>query len=582
MDVIAARLGIDPLALRQRNLLKRGEEYIAGDTPMDGDLTEGLDRAAHVMPASILTRTFIHVPGIGPTTETALWKSGVTSWRALLTSPARVAIGVRSRRDVESFLEESYKALGRGDARFFARHLPRQEWWRLYPRFRSKAVFLDIETTGLSHYYDEVTLVGLFDGDRVRTLLAGQNLDTIAALLEPYDLLITFNGTLFDVPFLKTKFPSLALPPIHLDLRYVMRRLGYAGGLKQIERQLGIRRRHDIGDVDGLMATVLWARYLRGDISALELLLKYNTADTTVLQSLMRYSCAQLAARLLPPSSASRPAIRARVTPPKRIHVSVTGTDAPGLSIHIGDYRLVLRREAPRRPSVVIRDLIDRMPSDSPFPAVVGIDLRASEARPTGWAVLRGDVAETKLLKSNEDLIRETLSCRPRLVSIDAPLTLPRGRCCTTDTCRCRRHGIVRECERILWRRGVRVYPCLLPSMQKLTQRGILLAEALRALGITVIESYPGAAQDIMRIPRKKTSLEDLWRGLAAFGIRGPFLSTAASHDELDAMTSAIVGYFYITGDVEELGSDDEGYLIIPRPALLPRGEEPLMVSTCR
>lgn len=49
MDVIAERLGLDPLALRLKNLLKRGEEYVAGDTPMDGDLAQGLEEAARAI-----------------------------------------------------------------------------------------------------------------------------------------------------------------------------------------------------------------------------------------------------------------------------------------------------------------------------------------------------------------------------------------------------------------------------------------------------------------------------------------------------------------------------------------------------
>jgi predicted nuclease with RNAse H fold len=101
--------------------------------------------------------------------------------------------------------------------------------------------------------------------------------------------------------------------------------------------------------------------------------------------------------------------------------------------------------------------------------------------------------------------------------------------------------------------------------MQKLTERGIHLAKAFRELGYNVIESYPGAAQDIMRIPRKKSSLEDLVHGLGDFGIKGTFLKEKTSHDELDAITSAVVGYFYLAGDYEPLGNEREGYLIIPK-----------------
>ncbi len=49
MDTIAERLGMDPVELRLKNLLARGEQYVAGETPMDGDLLEGLRRTAEAI-----------------------------------------------------------------------------------------------------------------------------------------------------------------------------------------------------------------------------------------------------------------------------------------------------------------------------------------------------------------------------------------------------------------------------------------------------------------------------------------------------------------------------------------------------
>jgi CO/xanthine dehydrogenase Mo-binding subunit len=46
LDRIADHLGLDPVELRQRNLLARGEAYAPGDLPMDADLQEGLRRTA--------------------------------------------------------------------------------------------------------------------------------------------------------------------------------------------------------------------------------------------------------------------------------------------------------------------------------------------------------------------------------------------------------------------------------------------------------------------------------------------------------------------------------------------------------
>jgi predicted nuclease with RNAse H fold/dephospho-CoA kinase len=196
---------------------------------------------------------------------------------------------------------------------------------------------------------------------------------------------------------------------------------------------------------------------------------------------------------------------------------------------------------------------------------VVGIDLTGSESRPSGWCLLDGSTATTLRLKSDEDIIDKTLKAKPTMVSIDSPLSLPNGRMVVEDSDPGRSEfGIMRECERILKRRGINVYPCLLPSMQRLTQRGISLALRFRKLGIPVIESYPGAAQDILRIPRKQAGLNRLIQGLERFGIEGEFIKGNFSHDELDAITSALVGLFFLAGKFEALGSDLDENLIVP------------------
>jgi uncharacterized protein YprB with RNaseH-like and TPR domain/predicted nuclease with RNAse H fold len=510
----------------------------------------------------ILQRTFIHIPGISPKLEKLLWENGISSWQKFLRSPDSSPSLLRSSNKVYDFIEQSYTALQNADSCFFAKHLPRQEWWRLYPHFEAKSVFLDIETTGLSRYYDEITLVGLYNGKEVKTLIAGHNLEILPELLKPYDVIVTFNGTLFDIPFLKTKFQTVRIPPIHLDLRYILKRLGYGGGLKQIEQRIGIKRSREIRAVDGLMATVLWARYQRGDLSALEQLIRYNVADLTSLQILMKYCYRQLVSRLLHNGSNGLPP---RLQRPKNVSVQAKRVNGSGFSLVIDQDRTFLKVRPIERPLVTINNLLKKIHSQLKDPKVVGIDLRASEIRPTGWALLASDSVKTKLIKTDEEIIKETIRHKPNIISIDSPLTIPAGRCCTNDACKCRTEGILRECERTLWKRGVRVFPCLLPSMQKLTERGIHLAKAFRELGYNVIESYPGAAQDIMRIPRKKSSLEDLVHGLGDFGIKGTFLKEKTSHDELDAITSAVVGYFYLAGDYEPLGNEREGYLIIPK-----------------
>jgi CO/xanthine dehydrogenase Mo-binding subunit len=49
IDMIAARLGMDPFEIRMKNLLERGESFSDGDTPIDCDLKAGLRSVAEAM-----------------------------------------------------------------------------------------------------------------------------------------------------------------------------------------------------------------------------------------------------------------------------------------------------------------------------------------------------------------------------------------------------------------------------------------------------------------------------------------------------------------------------------------------------
>jgi len=83
-----------------------------------------------------------------------------------------------------------------------------------------------------------------------------------------------------------------------VDLCYLLRRLGLTGGLKHVERQLGISRRPEVKGLDGLDATRLWREYRRGSREALDLLLTYNKEDVVNMEALLAYGCAEMARRL--------------------------------------------------------------------------------------------------------------------------------------------------------------------------------------------------------------------------------------------------------------------------------------------
>ena len=67
-----------------------------------------------------------------------------------------------------------------------------------------------------------------------------------------------------------------------------------------------------------------------------------------------------------------------------------------------------------------------------------------------------------------------------------------------------------------------------------------------------------------MGIPRKGVGVEFLKQGLVDFGIRGSFANHEVTHDELDAITSAIVGLFFVSDRFEALSGPSEDALIIP------------------
>lgn len=197
---------------------------------------------------------------------------------------------------------------------------------------------------------------------------------------------------------------------------------------------------------------------------------------------------------------------------------------------------------------------------------VIGIDLTGSETKASGWAVLENGLAVTDTVFTDENLLSRIQTEKPDLVSIDCPLSLPIGRISVFDDDPGRQEfGINRNCEKMLLKKGIRAYPPLIKSMQKLTQRGILLAQKIKIMGFPVIESFPGGAQDILGIPRKQKGLPLLISGLAQFGIEGDFYQKKVVHDEIDALTSALVGVFFLSGNYESIGNEAEGCIIIPK-----------------
>ena len=255
----------------------------------------------------MLPHTFIHLPNVGPVTERALWDAGIHTWHDFRSSrslPTRIRSQSRGLKDR---VAECMERLDDMDAAYFARAIPGSERWRMYADFRHNAAFLDIETTGLSPDYNIITLVGILDSEGYHAFVFDQNLSDLREALERYDLIVTFNGASFDLPFIERHFGSLFRHTPHIDLRFVLSRMGLKGGLKTIEPAAGsgpseravlagrLRRGQDVAHVT------------RGNRGALDTLIRYNAEDVLSLPKLAEIAYNRLSSSIGAPVGALEP-----------------------------------------------------------------------------------------------------------------------------------------------------------------------------------------------------------------------------------------------------------------------------------
>jgi len=160
----------------------------------------------------MVKRTFVHLPGIGLRTEAHFWRQGLTTWEDFLTVRRISGLGSERLTWLQGLLQDSLQHLDSPD--YFAYRLPPSQLWRLFHHFRSRTAYLDIETTGAQWPDLTVTVVGLYDGQDMRQFVLGRNLLEFPEALQGVDVLVTFNGSQFDLPVLRAAFPDLPFPPV--------------------------------------------------------------------------------------------------------------------------------------------------------------------------------------------------------------------------------------------------------------------------------------------------------------------------------------------------------------------------------
>lgn len=237
----------------------------------------------------MINNTFSMLNGIGEKFERKLWERGILTWEDFIGSGDVHSISPSRKKLFDAELTTARKNLDDGNSSWFRGALRGREHWRLFNAFKNEAVCLDIETNGYQPGHGGYpTVVGLYDGSGFKYFVHGRDLTAKGLLAEMsrYKYLITFYGSVFDIPFLEKALPGFRVRMPHFDLCFGTRRLGYKGGLKSLEREFGIKRDGDVMGMDGYAAVRLWGQARRGSKDAMSLLLRYNREDTVNLMGI--------------------------------------------------------------------------------------------------------------------------------------------------------------------------------------------------------------------------------------------------------------------------------------------------------
>ncbi|MBS3123849.1 ribonuclease H-like domain-containing protein [Candidatus Woesearchaeota archaeon] len=233
----------------------------------------------------MIKNSFVFLKKISRGMEQKFWKQGLKDWPDFLQAKKVIGLSLERKNDLDKELRLAQQALLENDSFFFVGKLPSKEMWRLYDYFKEEAGYLDVEINGRG----EVILVGISNYYQTNSFVGGFNLEqkTLEKELKKYKLLITFNGSAFDLPKLKKQF-KLDIPVPHLDLKPLCLNLGLKGGLKEIEKQLNLKRPpHLYGN-----PVELWkAFHASGDKEYLNLLLDYNKEDIENLKAVADKVC---------------------------------------------------------------------------------------------------------------------------------------------------------------------------------------------------------------------------------------------------------------------------------------------------
>ncbi|MGB9978818.1 DUF429 domain-containing protein [Methanobacterium sp.] len=184
---------------------------------------------------------------------------------------------------------------------------------------------------------------------------------------------------------------------------------------------------------------------------------------------------------------------------------------------------------------------------------IIGIDLSGKSENPTGICFLEGRDLKFSTLFENNEILSWISKKNPTLVVIDAPLSLPKGRCCLSKDCSCSKKGGHFRAAEVEMRKYGRTLPLTFRGMRMLTERGIQLSKKLRNK-YTILESHPRTIQKILGFSNLYEDLTNYFE-----------LSRDINEHELDAVLLVIAGIFYVQKEFMEFGNAEEGTIVLPK-----------------
>lgn len=231
----------------------------------------------------MLTASFACFSGLSSASEQKLWELGCFSWDQFEYLPDKT-FSKKKMNNVRLQIDQANIALRAGMPDYFLNRFANPDKIRVLEKFQGKSAVIDIETTGLTQEA-QITSIAVLKHGKIFLYVKDINLSNFLESLEDINLIITYNGTRFDLPFIRKCFKiDLRIP--HLDLLPVLKQLGYAGSQKRCEEALGLDRGISTG-LDGKDAIRLWEAWQRHKIqSDLNQLLFYNAEDVFMLEKL--------------------------------------------------------------------------------------------------------------------------------------------------------------------------------------------------------------------------------------------------------------------------------------------------------